>query len=139
MKVILIKNLNGLFMPAYDSDKEICNKIKVGEAVEVDFKKKRNYKFHKKFFALLNLAYSNSDYEMSFDEFRKEVIRRAGFYREVVNFIGVTEYYAKSISFAKMDELEFSELYSKSLDVILKYILKENTKEEIEQEIINFI
>ncbi len=69
-EVYLIKNLNGLFMPAYDSDKEICNKIKVGEAVKVKFSKPRNYEFHKKYFALLNLAYSNYETDMSFDEFR---------------------------------------------------------------------
>ena len=45
-----------------------------------------------------------------------------------------------------MDEIVFSDLYSKSIDVIILYILKGNTKEEIEDEvdekikkIVNFI
>jgi len=128
-----------LFVPAFESDKEIANKIKINQAIQVNFTKPRNYLFHKKYFALLNLAYSNSDYDMSFEDFRIEVIKRAGFYRTVKDFKGNKVYYANSISFAKMDNLEFEKLYSKTLDVIIKYVLKENTKEEIIENIVNFM
>lgn len=71
---------------------------------------------------MLNLAFSNYDTDTDFDGFRKEIIKRAGFYTVRTNFKGVKEYTAKSISFARMDEVEFSDLYNKSLAVIFRYI-----------------
>lgn len=139
MEITLIKNLNSFFIPAYDSDKRIADKIKVGDPITGKFRKQRNYLFHKKFFALLNLAYSNYETQMNFDEFRKEVTKRAGYYKEVVNFKGNIEYMPISISFSKMEEIEFSELYNKCIDVIIQYVLKDNTKEEIINEVINFM
>jgi len=138
-KITLIKNLNGLFVPAYDSDKEIAKKIKVGQAVQVSFTKPRNYEFHKKYFALLNLAFENSDYEMSFEQFREEIIKRAGYYSTFVDFKGVIQYRAKSISFAKMDFIEFEKLYKSTISVIIKYVLQGNTEKEIEENILNFM
>jgi len=139
MEITLIKRLDGLFMPAFDSDKRIADKIKVGDPITGKFRKQRNYQFLKKYMALLNLAYENYDTEMDFNEFRAEIIKRAGYYKEVINFKGNLEYIALSISFANMDEIVFSELYNKSLDVILKYVLKGNSKEEITQNVINFM
>lgn len=139
MEITLIKNLNGYFIPAYDSDKEIANKIKVGDPITGKFRKLRNYEFHKKYFALLNLAFSNQENFKVFEDFRKEVIKRAGYYKEVVNFKGNVDYIPLSISFAKMDEIEFQNLYNKTIDVIIMYVLKDNTKQEIEEQIINFM
>ena len=33
MEITFIKKLNGCFIPAFDSDKEIANKIKVGDPI----------------------------------------------------------------------------------------------------------
>ena len=76
---------------------------------------KRNLLHHKKFFSLLKYAWENSDYEqmMTFEVFRRDVIRRAGFYDEIRTLNGNTEYRAKSISFARMKQDEFEELYLK--------------------------
>ena len=138
-EIHLIKTDAGYFIPAYNSDKELSDQIKTGEVIKVKYSKPRNYKFHKKYFALLNLAYDNYDTGNSFKWFRSEIIKRAGYYEEYINFKGVKEYTAKSISFGNMDEITFNELYSKSLDVIIKYVLTGNTKEEIEKQIINFM
>lgn len=138
MELTLIKQLNGDFRPATDKDKKLCNKVKVGSPISGNFTKPRNYEFHKKYFALLNLAFEYSDIN-NFEFFRKEIIKRAGYYESYINFKGIEVFEAKSISFAKMDNLEFEILFKKTIDVILKYVLKNNTEEEILENLINFI
>ena len=58
MKILVVKTLSGI-KPAYDSDKEAFNKMPFNEVFEIEYKKKRNVKFHRKFFALLNLAFQD--------------------------------------------------------------------------------
>lgn len=120
MKICLIKTLSGL-KPAYTSDHEKLQKIKLNEPYEYEFKQPRNYKFHKKFFALLNMVFDNQERYKNIDHLRKDLIIEAGFYTIRYDFKGVEIYEADSISFASMDENEFSELYSKCIDVIVQY------------------
>ena len=122
MKLGLIKNLNGSFTPAYDSDHEIAKKIKVNSFYEFDFKKPRNYMFHKKFFALINLAYHNQDTYNNIDDMREDLIIDAGFYTTTETKRGDTVKKALSVSFSAMDDIEFNELYSRVADVIVKWL-----------------
>lgn len=111
---------------------EVFDRLRMGEAMHGDFRKMRNPKFHRKFFALLNLAFDywepgeiNSKYgkpEKNFDRFRKDAIILAGFYHIVARLDGSTRVEADSISFAKMDDDEFSKVYNGVLDVFLKRI-----------------
>lgn len=61
MKIQVVKNLNGTLKPAYDSDYESFKKIPLNEIIEIEYKKQRNIRFHRKLFSLLNLAYSNQN------------------------------------------------------------------------------
>lgn len=135
MKIILIKQLNNSFKLAFNSDYEIAKKIPLNEPIEFEFKKVRNYKFHKKFFALLNLVFENQEVYNNIEHLRKDLTISAGYYDLRHNFEGVEIVEAKSISFAKMDEIEFSEFYNKILDVVVKWlnIDKQNIIDEIEQ------
>ncbi len=135
MKITLIKKLNGNFIPAYDSDYENAKKITINEPFEYEYKKPRNYKFHKKFFALLNLVYDNQERYVNIEHLRHDLIIEAGYYEIRYNFQGVEVYVPKSISFSKMDEIEFNELYSKCIDVIIEYFNfnKQDIIDNIEQ------
>lgn len=136
MKFFVVKQLNQTFKPAWDSDLEAFKKIKAGEIMEVEIKKARNPKLHNKFFSLLNLAFSNQDLYDNKDEFREDLTIEAGYYIERVNkFTGEVKKYAKSISFASMDDLEFQDLYSDILRVIVKLLgcTNEDIIENIEQ------
>ena len=136
MKLLLVKTQRGL-VPVFDSDMEVYSKIAIGEEIEIDYKKKRNLRFHKKYFALIKLAFENqSDYRL-FDELRRDITIAAGFYDEVTSRLtGEIYKVAKSISFANMDEIEFSELYEKTKDVISRWIGISN--ETIEEEIAQY-
>jgi len=121
MRFTLVKNLNNTFSIAYNSDYEKAKKLKAGVQFECEVKKKRNYEFHKKYFALINMLFDNQETYNNIDHLRNDLTIEAGFYSIRTNLRAETIKEANSISFSKMDELEFSDLYSKTLDVIVKY------------------
>lgn len=59
----------------------------------------------------------------SFEAFRSWVTIEAGFYTEYQMPDGTIRKEPKSISFAKMDDVEFSQLYKSVLDVLWNFIL----------------
>lgn len=135
MKITLIKQFNGAFKPAYNSDYENAKKVPLNEPIDFEWKKPRNYKFHKKFFALIELVYQNQEIYNNKEHLRKDLTISAGFYDIRHNFEGVEIYEPKSISFANMDEVEFSELYNRFIDVVVQWlgIDKQSIIDEIEQ------
>ena len=135
MKISMQKTLRGL-VPLYNTDYDNYAKLKIGWEGEVEFKQIRNYEFHKKFMALINLAYENQDKWNNFDAYRKYLTAKAGYYQSFPTDKG-TFIIADSISFANKDEIEFQEIYSRVLDVVIKEI--GITSEQIEREIINFL
>jgi hypothetical protein len=95
----------------------------------------RNYKFHKKMFALLSLGfeswepdrkrynYNGRAIEKNFERFREQVLIMAGHYDQVFSLRGdKMELVAKSISYAAMDDAEFETLYSAVIDVLLREV-----------------
>ena len=119
MEFNLIKTLNGTFKLAFDSDFEKAKQIPLNVPFEVKYTKKRNAKFHRKFFALVNLCYQNQEQYNNFEHLRKELIICAGHYDLIFDLeTGQQKKEAQSISFAKMDETEFSKLYTDVLNVI---------------------
>lgn len=133
MKINLVRRNDSSFIPASEDDKQAALKIKKGEAVEVSVKVLRNYKFHKKFFSMINTAYGfltekqRDFFHNSIDGFRYTLEVAAGYYDE---FYSVTRkewvQKPKSIAFDKMSETEFDKLYEAVLDVIFKLFLETN-------------
>lgn len=136
MKVWVKKTLQGLIPASRTEEEELQSaKYKVGEYYLVDIKKPRNVKFHRKFFSLINIAFENEDNFDNIDEFRAYVTMRAGFYKRIVTDKG--EFYLpKSISFAKMDDVEFSDLYDKVFAFIIE--LLDCTNDELMDALGNF-
>ena len=121
MKVFLVKQLNNSFKVAHNSDYEKIKKLKVGEEYQCEIKQPRNLKFHRKFFALINLLFENQEQYSNIERLRKDLIIEAGFYDEWADLHGEIHKEAKSISFASMKEHEFNDLYNRVIDVIVKY------------------
>lgn len=86
--------------------------------------------------ALINMAFENQEKFNNVTHYRKYLTCKAGFYTAYETDKG-TFIEADSISFANMDELEFSDLYSKMIDVIIQEIGV--TSEIIEKEIVEFM
>jgi hypothetical protein len=121
MQITLIKTLNG-FKLAYNSDHELAKKIPLNEPIVYEWKKPRNLKFHKKFFALLNLVFENQEQYNNLDHLRKDLTISAGYYDLRLNIEGLEIREAKSISFAKMTDTEFSDYYNRIIDVVVKWL-----------------
>lgn len=142
MEISLIKTVGG--WQDFDlNTKEWLGKKKMGAVIHSDFKETRNAAFHRKGMSLLNLAFEywkpgelNNKYgtvEKNFDQFRKDLTILAGFFNQFHRLDGSIRVEAKSISFAKMDEEEFSRYYQAVLTVIIKNILGQYSAEEVEK------
>lgn len=136
MKFHVIKTQTGL-KPCYESDYENYIKIPLGETFEIEFKKQRNLKFHKLFFALMRMTFENQEAYSNLNDLRRDLTITAGYYNETANVLtGEVFKHAKSISFASMDNIEFSELYEAIKTVIIQWL--GITNEQIEEEILQY-
>lgn len=136
MKFIVVKT-NGGLKPLYESDFEIYSKITLGEEFEIEYKKQRNIKFHKKAFALFKLCFENQEAYSNLNDLRRDLTITAGYYNETANVLtGEVFKHAKSISFASMDNIEFSQYYESIKNVISQWLGINN--EDIENEILQY-
>ena len=122
--------------PLHNSDDEELRKLKLNTDYKFTVTKPRNYEYHKKFFALLNLAYDNQEHFNNFDEMRAWLTMSAGFYKRVITPSGEM-FQPESISFANKDEIEFNEIYQRVMDEICKWL--DLTDEAIQEQVINFM
>lgn len=133
MEISLVKLSDQTLKAAYDSDYERVIRMKVGEIYKCNVVMPRNYKFHKKMFALYNLVFENQELFDHIDDLRRELTIAAGFFETYHGLDGGLIKKAKSISFAEMEEDEFQDLYERTKDVICIHF--RFTNELIEQNI----
>lgn len=131
-------------VPMYDSDLEEKKRLRVGETVQCKIRKLRNYRFHKKFFALIRLT---------LDNLPEQLADRLGIYDEedmlaVLKLelgLFTTAWYQhtqvvklSSISFEHMDETEFQVFFNRCLNIIETRYLRGVTREDLLEEINRF-
>lgn len=124
-------------------------RMEPGETIEVKTVQKRNGRFHRKFFALLNVGYEAWDpgrkhkthkglpVGKNFEQFREDVTILAGYYEQTFGIDGAMKLKAKSISFANMEQPEFEELYSAVADVLLEHVLSNYANRAQLDEVVN--
>lgn len=134
MEIHLVRTSLGL--QAYsDEDYEELQKIKVGSVVKAKIVQPRNVKFHRKFFSMINAAWDSLTEQQrtnlrSKDAFREQLLIVSGFSEPVFDLNGQKFLErAKSISFAKMDEPAFNEVYQRVLDTILTILIADGVPE----------
>ena len=151
MTEVYLTNTGTGLVPSSQQDSEALGVIRLGQQVKAKISRPRNLKFHRKFFALLNVGfdawepeekeYKGHPIQKNFERFRHDVIIAAGFYDIAPDINGNPRAIAKSISFGKMDEAKFEQVYSKVADVLLQRILKTYTRDDLDrvvEEIIGF-
>jgi len=149
MEISLTKVTEGVLVPDNEQSRDFISKLKTGKTIHADFKNKRNARFHRKYFALLNFAFSHWEPlnlqdpkwkgvtpKKSFNRFRKDLAILSGFYDATYRVDGSVRVEAKSVSFSKMKEEDFEELYSNTIDVIIQKILTTYTHEELDRTIL---
>lgn len=123
--------------PFTSDDFRKLSKLKLGDIYEVTTRSLRNPEFHRKFFALIKIGFDNT--KLKFPDvqiYRYYITLKAGYYVKVETPKGVA-YIPKSISFDKMEQSEFEDLYNAVLQQIILDIGA--TKEVIENELSNFL
>jgi hypothetical protein len=131
---------------AYKRFKSRLNNLEAGELCTIEAKLPRNSRYHRKFFAMLNLgfeawepqrqhkSYKGKPVTKNFERFRSDVLILAGYYEQTFCLDGKLKLEAKSISFARMEQPEFEIVYNAVLDVLLADVLKTYAgREEVNQ------
>ena len=127
----LIKTDIDTFKSADHDSADIVRKISQGDVVHCKSIKQRNYQFLKKFFAMMRFGFEHKpeyldkhfpDSPRGKDNFRKEVIKAAGYYHIEVDFNGNKRKVADSISFNNMGPETFDSLYSDCLDIFCRML-----------------
>jgi hypothetical protein len=141
-EIVLSKAGNGVLIPLDQQSHDFINKLKSGVGLSVSVKRHNNPAFHRKLFALFNLAfeawepdtkeYNGEKVSKNFDQFRNDITVLAGFYEASVNFKNEVRLTAKSLNFSAMEQDEREKLYSAVLDVVLQRVLTRYTKDDLE-------
>ena len=140
-----VKNTADGLIPWGNDAYEAKVKLKLGGIYKVKVTTSRNYKFHKKYFALINLAweYLNERQTAFFKDnvelFRKTVEVAAGHCERVFS-VKRKEWVdiPKSIAFDKMSEKDFADLYERVKDVLFTVFLTHISEEEFMNVLIDF-
>lgn len=142
MDLVLAKAANGALVPVDQQSIEAVAKLKLGQGVKVTVTRHNNVAFHRKIFALANLAYEawepvNKEHKgvpilKNFDQFREDITILAGFYETRVRLNGEVRFIAKSWSFARMPDEEKDRLYNGIINVVLTNILTNYTRDDLD-------
>lgn len=142
MEIVLSKAANGCLVPIDQQGIEAVAKLKLGQGVKVVMTRHNNVAFHRKLFALANLAYEAWEpvekehkgvpITKNFDQFREDITILAGFYETRVRVNGDIRYIAKSWSFASMPDEEKDRLFNAIINVILKHVLTNYTRDDLD-------
>lgn len=143
-KFNLVKTRNG-YTAATDKDFEISKTIEIGTVITAESAINRNLLFHRKYMALVNIAWeflkeSQREYfKQNTTSFRKTLEIAAG-HSEPYYSIARNEWLetAKSIAFDACTQREFNELYENVKRVLYATFLRHITIDEFEKELIGF-
>lgn len=117
-----LKRIKEGFIPLDDESVKATLKIKVGDEVFMEWKPKRNYRFHKKYFALLNAVILNQEHYKTVDNLHEAIKYNAGYFETIIPLDGQAFLKTKSISFYTMSADDFESFYSVAIDECLKLV-----------------
>jgi len=120
MKIRCVKKGGAIY--GFDLEaEEAIKKFPVMELLELDIVRPRNVKFHRKFFAMLNIIVQNYHEPITVEDVLTHVKSELNYWDAIM--VGNTHYKKyKSISFAKMDEDSFGEFYNRAVNVCMKLV-----------------
>lgn len=121
MNITLVKTGDSTFVIPYKEDIEIAKQFKMGKMYKVKISADRNSKHHRKFFAILRLVVNNSKDFQNTDMLLSWLKIKAGI-TYTVKIGGDICLFPKSISFDKMNQIEFKKFYNRSLDILAEYL-----------------
>lgn len=125
-KVYLRRTISG-FVPDTDEDREAMSRVKLGQVVKATYTIPRSQIWHRKGFAFLKATFDLQDYFEDFDQYRKWLTMKAGFYTTyVAPDSGTVILEAKSLAFDSMDETEFKQCFQKMITAFTNSLISGN-------------
>lgn len=133
-------------VPLYDSDHEEKKKLKIGSVVKCEVKHVRNYEFHKKYFALVKLTYTNLPEWLveywnirSIHDMHKRFKRDLGYSHTTTNEQGEIEREYESIAFNKMSQADFERFYEQAVNLVMYTYIEGIDRQDLIEELHNFM
>lgn len=125
----------GRLVPADDAASAALTKIKHGSDVQVEIKRPRNIRHHRKFFALMQLVYQNQEKYDTIEHLVAALKAAVGHCDFLPGRDGGLIAVPKSIAFAKMDQVSFDAFYDRCIDVIARHFLPGVDSDELRAEV----
>ena len=119
----LLKAADGSLRASSEQEEDYLRKLKVGDVVAVTIRKPRNGKHHRLGMAMLREVFNNQDSFTVWEHFLDEVKILTGLVDTYIRPSGEVIYKVRSISFDKMDELEFSEWKDVALKAVFEHFI----------------
>lgn len=134
--ILMTRTLSGL-APDDESATAVLRRIKPGDVVRVEVRRPRNLSAHRRWFALVNMIYANSEDYGSPELVHAHLKLLAGHADPIVNkATGETYLVPKSISFSSMDEDAFQALWARVVPKVCTEIIPGLTVPEVEDEVL---
>ena len=144
---MLLERTIGGFKPYDDEAQEMIKKYPIGKAVRCKITNPRNPAFHRKFFALLRIAFDNQERYPTLTALRTVVTCMTG-HCDVIKekatrgeakgqqvFMAIP----RSISFARMDSEAFEIFYNKAVEVVATRIMPGVDRGDLNQAVMDRI
>ena len=110
------------FVPASESAQRFADRVPMGALVELEGRQPRNLQHHRLFWSLMAWASENCDGFETAEQVCHAVKVLMGHCDFVPDGKGGLVAVPKSISFAAMDEIAFSDFHRKAMDAVLKLL-----------------
>lgn len=133
MEILLQKRM-GALVPADEAAEDALRGVALNSVIKAKISVPRNIFFHRKFFAMLNIVMKNQDRYPTLDVLLS-VCKLATGHAEVIRTKHGDVAIPRSISFAKMDELEFSSFYDRAVQWVLREVIPGLQRKELDREV----
>lgn len=136
MRFLVAKHLGSL-RPVDQAGEDALRKIGLGEMVEIELRRPRNIKHHRKYWALVTLVWEQLDHDKwpTAEELHEAIKIRVGLRKRIQLPRGEVGYIAGSIAFHRMSEDEFEAFYGRVCDLIAKAVLPGISTDELKAEV----
>jgi hypothetical protein len=132
MQLITIKKGKNNLIPADDESFKLFNSLDLGQEISFEYKVKRqrSYQYHKLYFAMLKAVLQNQQHYKTIDNLHEVVKFRSGYYETIIPLKGEPFIVTKSLSFDKMDRLQF-DFFMKEAKTVCAELVSDEALEEI--------
>lgn len=139
-QMVMIKTTTG-FIPLDAISADQYRLIKTGKPVTVSVTQTRNLKFHRKMFALLQVVYDAQPEPQAFltVEDLLDALKVAVGHSKKMRQFDQNIVIPKSIAFDKMDQANFEDSYERVVEVILKHILPNTTRIDLDKQVFSIL